>query len=86
MDKLVELASRGDWSQAVVLVLVVLFVGLVRRSIKNVDDKIKENEIEVDRLRIIISGIVGDVSYIRGYLEGNAQEENVLARNRRSND
>ena len=117
MDKVAELASKGDWGDAVILLIVILFGWLANRAIGNVDDKIKANKHEVEKLRSEtelkfnqvadslktltdtmtagsiqnkqdIGKIESGISYIKGFLEGQAQaqEEKSSARNRRADD
>lgn len=121
MDKLAELASKGEWGDVVILLIVLLFGWLANRAINNVDDKIEANKHEVEKLRTDtelefkqvvdslttltdnattfaiqnkqdIGKIEGGISYITGFLEGQAQaqakaqEEKSSARNRRAED
>ena len=121
MDKLAELASKGEWGDVVILLIVLLFGWLANRAINNVDDKIEANKHEVEKLRSEfevkflqvadsiktltdnattfaiqnkqdIGKIESGISYITGFLEGQAQaqakaqEEKSSARNRRVDD
>ena len=51
MDKIAEQAANGNLSAAGVLVLLLLLVWLGNRAINGVDEKIKDNKDDVEKLR-----------------------------------
>ena len=51
MDKLADLASKGEYGEMILLCLMVLFGWLAKRAINTVDDKIEDNKHEVEKLR-----------------------------------
>jgi len=51
MDNLTEYISKGEYGEAILLLIMIVFGWLAKRAIGNVDEKIKENKNEVKELR-----------------------------------